>query len=226
MIFQKQLDRLESEVFFNRPQRRQAFLMTDSKGRYLEAQVHRGEAIVDIVWKSGARVDNKELLSIISDKIMNLDRPVVLVWLGTCEFTEKRGRNIYLREQNSVADVLARLQALKANIIKQNSSTEVIFLKCPIYSIIHENDRDSFSSEDEQLHEKLEILNQDISHLNATTVPNLSMDLLKNTKRKQGCRSNCVYKFQDLYKDGVHPIDILAELWLRKIQKIVCNICF
>ena len=68
MIFQKQLDRLESEVFFNRPQRRQAFLMTDSKGRYLEAQVHRGEAIVDIVWKSGARVDNKELLSIISDK--------------------------------------------------------------------------------------------------------------------------------------------------------------
>ena len=82
MIFQKQLDRLESEVFFNRPQRRQAFLMTDSKGRYLEAQVHRGEAIVDIVWKSGARVDNKELLSIISDKIMNLDRPVVLVWLG------------------------------------------------------------------------------------------------------------------------------------------------
>jgi hypothetical protein len=69
--------------------------------------------------------------------------------------------------------------------------------------------------------EKLEILNQDISHLNATTVPNFSMDLLKNTKRKQGRRSNYIYKFQDIYKDGVHPIDILAELWLRKIQKIV-----
>lgn len=49
---------------------------------------------------------------------MNLDRPVVLVWLGTCEFTEKRGRNIYLREKKSVADVLTRLQALKANIFK------------------------------------------------------------------------------------------------------------
>ena len=36
-------------------------------------------SFVDIAWKSGARVDNKELLSIISDKIMNLDRPVVLV---------------------------------------------------------------------------------------------------------------------------------------------------
>jgi hypothetical protein len=95
-----------------------------------------------------------------------------------------------------------------------------------MYSIVHANDGDSFSSEDEQLHEQLEILNQDISHLNATTVPNFSMDLLKNTKRKQGHRSNYIYKFQDLYKDGVHPIDILAELWLRKIQKILCNICF
>ena len=72
---------------------------------------------------------------------------------------EKRGRNIYLREKKSVADVLTRLQALKANILKQNSSTEVIFLKCPIYSIVHENGSDSFSSEDEQLHEQLEILN-------------------------------------------------------------------
>jgi hypothetical protein len=115
---------------------------------------------------------------------------------------------------------------LKANILKQNSSTEVIFLKCPIYSIVHENGSDSFSSEDEQLHEQLEILNQDISHLNATTVPNLSMDLLKNTKRKQGRRSNYIYKFQDLYKDAVHPIDIMAELCLEKSRKLYATFAF
>jgi hypothetical protein len=34
------------------------------------------------------------------------------------------------------------------------------------------------------------------------------------------------YNFKDLYKDGIHPIDTLAKLWLRKLQPIVIEKCF
>lgn len=225
---QKQLDRLESEVFFNRPQLRRAFLMTDSKGRYLEMQVNRGEDIVDIVWQSSARVDNTELLNRLLEKIDNLDRPLVFVWLGTCEFTEKERGQISLRKNNSVNDVVLRLRNVKRDILQKNPSTEVVFLKCPIFSIVCSNNCDSFKADDKVLQEKIENLNLEISVLNSDTmnVPNFSMDLLKNTKRDQAARSNYIYKFDDFYTDGVHPIDILAELWLRKIQKLVCNNCF
>jgi hypothetical protein len=30
----------------------------------------------------------------------------------------------------------------------------------------------------------------------------------------------------DLFKDGIHPIDTLAKLWLRKLQQIVIEKCF
>lgn len=60
-ILQKQLDRLEDEVIFNRVQKRKAFLVSDSKGRALDNVVQPLERIMDIVYRPGAKIDDAEL---------------------------------------------------------------------------------------------------------------------------------------------------------------------
>ena len=48
---QKQLDRLEDEVIFNRVQKRKVFLVSDNSGRALDNVVQPLEGIMDIVYK-------------------------------------------------------------------------------------------------------------------------------------------------------------------------------
>ncbi|CAC5389593.1 unnamed protein product [Mytilus coruscus] len=230
---QKQLDRFEDEVFFDRVQRRKAFLLSDSKGRYLKDVVQPLERIVDIVYKGGAKIDDAVLYQDLRQKITGLDNPLILIWLGTCEFTKKTGRYISLHTEISVSDVLDKLGNLKANILDVNSSAEILILKCPAYSIEHYNkyhrhpDSESFHDDDSILQDKIQDLNDKLVDLN-TNFPgsNFSLDLIKNTKVNKGRRSKYVFMFKDLYTDGIHPCPTLSMVWLRKIQKIVCKLCF
>lgn len=234
----KQLSRYETEIIFNRgnPPRR-VFLVSDSKGRYLEEQIKPDEPkFFEVIYKGGAKIDDTELFNDLSSNIKDLNEPLILIWLGTCEFTTKRGAYVHLNK-TTVADFRNKLVELKTKIHQENSTSEIIFLQCPVYSIMVYNEDHRhpnsaiFEADDLDLIEKIRLANEEISLLNRDfTGPLFSRDLLKNTKRKHAGetehRSNYVYKFGDLYCDGIHPKDILAELWLRKIQKIACDFCF
>ena len=157
----------------------------------------------------------------------------------TCDFTkfDRRTRYLSLDEDVSVADVVDKLQNIKREVLKVNASTEVIFLQCPVFSIRlwneyqNHSNPDSFKDDDEALIGKIGNLNDEIDSINSTRSPPFSLDLLRASKVRRGRSQNRIqtkyaYNFKDLYKDGIHPIDTLAKLWLRKLQQIVIEKCF
>ena len=109
--------------------------------------------------------------------------------------------------------------------LSSNGSTQI--LKCSKYPISlntkkHSNP-DSFKDDDEALIGKIGNLNDEIDSINSTRSPPFSLDLLRASKVRRGWSQNRIqtkyaYNFKDLYKDGIHPIDTLAKLWLRKLQ--------
>ena len=127
----KQLDRFETEFHFKNQEnrRRKAFLMSDSKGNYLQRVVERGQDMFDIVFQMGASSENRHLLSKILDVVRGVDSPLLMVWTGACDFTkfDRRTRYLSLDEDVSVADVVDKLQNMKREVLKVNASTEVNF---------------------------------------------------------------------------------------------------
>ena len=93
-------------------------------------------------------------------------------------------------------------------------------------------DYETFSADDKTLETKVEILNNELSKLNAgTDEPKFSLDLFKCSRVRTGrnkrkLKSIYTFNMKDLYNDGIHPNPLLAHLWLRKIQEIVLDKCF
>ena len=84
-----------------------------------------------------------------------------------------------------------------------------------------------FKNDDVTLVSKIKWLNSFFHAMNgeANKTPKISEDLNKNTKNKKG-HSRYFYNYKELTTDGIHPVDILAKLWLKKFQKIVLEKCF
>ena len=229
----KQLDRFNVDIASLKDrQRRKVILMSDSKGRYLKAEVNKGEDIIDFIFESGARSDNKKLLEKVKSFITGLQNPVLMVWLGTCEFTKKeKDFTISLVKDRTVDEVIENLKQIKKEILKTNSSTEILFLQCPIYSIKewnkhhgHENP-DSFGGDDLILEEKVDSLNLELIALNEHSFsrPKFSLDIVRSSKVKSGAtkfRKKTTYRYEDYYSDGIHPCSLLSKLWLFKLLRI------
>lgn len=237
---QKQLDRFETEFHLGRQttMKRKAFLISDSKGKYLKKVVNRGENILKIFYKKGASSNNDTLRRMAKDAVRGEDSPLLLVWTGTCDFTDfdTSNRTISLNGV-SVPDVLDRLRKFRDSILEVNPSTEFIFLQCPHFSIKLWNESldETVAAEledDEKLFEKIDQLNNELDSLNADiSGPRFSLDLYKNTRVRRGRERNSIktksfYNFGNLYTDGIHPIPLLAEVWLRKLQQIVIQKCY
>ncbi|CAG2194616.1 unnamed protein product [Mytilus edulis] len=147
--------------------------MTDSKGKYLQNVVNRDEDIIEILFKKGAKRSNKSLLRRAKDSVRGCDSPLLMVWTGTCDFTNflPGDRNISINEI-SVANVLADLNDVKKEILEVNPTTEIIFLHCPHFSIKLWNDKQGHTEsgsngDDNVLAEKIDQLNEEIISLNA-----------------------------------------------------------
>ena len=94
----KQLERIEDEVRFL-SQNRRAFLMTDSKGRYLAQQVERSEDIFRPIFRSGAQSGDSRLLQRVTAAVHGLASPLVLVWLVTCDLTKMQSKEKHCYER-------------------------------------------------------------------------------------------------------------------------------
>jgi hypothetical protein len=205
---------------------RKCFLLTDSKGRYLLPFLERRENFV-VVWKSGARINDAYILEQVKVKVTRVNSPLILIWFGTCDFTQL-GRDMdKLLRDITVDSAVTSLLEMKSKLIQYNSTAEVIFLQCPVYSIYHWNLYKGLQCEehyDQVLHQLLSSFNSKIDELNGQYSPKFSLDLEKNTKTKHGKKSKYFFNFKDLYIDGIHPGPALSELWLKKMKKLVASL--
>lgn len=205
-------------------------IISDSKGRYLKEFSKQR----DIVWICKGGWTSSDIFTFIHKNLRKLLRKhnkiSLYIWVGTCDFTEKIRRFVYLR--NKQQDVMQRLcnnlQGIKDICV--SSKIKLTFLQCPFYSIQiwnsykgHPNS-ESFKSDDQFLTAQINSLNDFIQDLNVSLnsyTPKLNQDLLRSRKgsgKKQRYSVNL-----KLLKDGIHPDKALARSWFtsiyRKIQK-------
>ena len=223
---QKQIDSIEEfvdekSVAF----RHRVFVITDSKGRYISKYLERRD-FVEIVYRGGARIGDKALLGRLRGRISGLSKPIVMLWLGTCDITQKqRGGSAISMRQTDVKEIINRLQEMILVIKGMNNSAEVVCLQCPAYSISIWNNKHGCEGdgkeEDKVLESFIEEFNSEVDAINSFYTPKFTLDLLKNTKT--GTRSRYYLNFNALYLDGIHPGEIISKLWFLKMKKLALD---
>lgn len=224
----KQTEKIEESIENFTSCDRRVFLVTDSKGRNLSRHLQRRD-FLDIIWKSGAQTCSEELKARVRQKVLGLQNPLILLWLGTCDFTQKRPcSKIAIRGVTS-KDVFLSLEKFRSEILSYNDTCQVVILQCPVYSISTWNVRkgghaDAYKDEDCVLQDNVSNFNDAVDNFNCFYTPKFSLDLQRNTKTKKGQRSKYYFHFSDLYTDGIHPGEELSKLWLFKIKKLIMNL--
>jgi hypothetical protein len=207
-------------------------ILTDSKAKYLR-NVGSLPLENNIKWwfKSGQTSDLglNWLRSNLDNKIGQLDNISLYVWLGTCDLTFKTNDTVDIRENPKEAiDNLIRNFEDIVTLIQGYPVCKVTFLEIPVYSIYLWNkakehpDPRSFISKDNTLISHILDANHKIRALNnrlSVRSPGLNNDVYHpitcHTKNKHK-RARDLYNF-NLYRDGIHPKELLAKVWLRKI---------
>ena len=220
----KEISHFETLLRDERRPGRRAFVVTDSKGRYLSRCLERRDYL-QFIWRGGARIGDDDLLGVLEEKIRDMQEPLVLIWLGTCDLTKLGQRKRVSLRRIEPTDLRNALDEMQKKILQINSSSKVIFLKCPVYSISkwnesHGLDLQERDGSDDQLETAVKNFNEVIDSLNNCYTPKFSLDLLKNTKTKHGRQSRYYFNFKDLYLDGIHPGPEVSKLWLLRIRKI------
>ncbi len=112
-------------------------------------------------------------------------------------------------------------------------SASVVFLEIPPYSIQEWNnsrghsDASSFIEEDRLLYERISYINDYIHQVNTTLgvrSPRFKSDLLRYRKTKRANSKRTSVNFS-LYRDGIHPGEILARCWMKKIWTRMLTDC-
>lgn len=73
---------------------------------------------------------------------------MVLIWLGTCEITQKKGK--YIKSLNypyqNMEFILTEYRKLKLRIKRVNPQAVILFIMCPYYSISRANKHHSIDN--------------------------------------------------------------------------------
>jgi len=112
------------------------YLITDSKGAAIR-RVVPSIARFHIIDKSGVNAADKKFIKRVSEEIKDKDRPIVIIWFGTCELTRKSGKYLKLRESpfQNIEICLTECRKFKKRLLEANKSALIVFLECPYYSI-------------------------------------------------------------------------------------------
>ena len=76
--------------------KRNTYLVTDSKGRCIR-RVVPSIGRFHIISEIGANSADERFTDSVVEEIKDKVKPRVIVWFGTCEITQKKGKNISLR---------------------------------------------------------------------------------------------------------------------------------
>ena len=201
-------------------------LRSDSKGRaFLPFLNYRNK--INLIYRSGASITNPFMKNTLI-KVNKTANPIVVLFFGTCELTNKQGKYILVPENlDAKLDEIKRNYLLcKRDIIQANPSAKVIFLDCPYQSIIIWNFLKghpcpgSFENDQKRLESAITILNTIIRDINGNQiVPRLALDITYSTKKKG--KAPKYYRNYSLLRDGVHPTDQLTRLWFLRIRRMI-----
>lgn len=217
-------------------------ILSDSKGRFLSDQVDPVENVESqIIWwsESGAKIQDRYnwLTSNLDREINQIGNIHLFIWLGTCNLTKKSGKFIQLAHNDDTEVELITYYIGKIiDLLKGYTGSRVTFLEIPEYSIVSYNkyhghhNPSSFRIADKELQSQIYTLNGKIRDINEslnTISPEFTSDL--RTKRTFRRRRRIIvqhYTNFSLYSDGIHPKNLLARYWLRKLAIYIANTCW
>jgi hypothetical protein len=176
----------------NKNRRKQAILLTDSKGKYLEEELSTESYLqLQVVHKSSISTDNPETRPFIWSTLRNLlninDRAIICLWIGTCDFTFKFTKTGYIHLKYNtntyrprVDTIVERLQNLKRQIETRYRRWRVILLECPPFSIIQYNktlghlNSNTFHKQTVKLEDQITYFNEQIQAIDLTAASNIT----------------------------------------------------
>lgn len=207
-----------------------AILVGDSKLRHLYFEMN-SRTHINMTWRSGAKLDHDYLTLIVDRHIQRYAKPTVLLWFGTCEFTEfsagnKKKKYIDLAPNfNGIIDVLiTKYMAYKQRCIALKPNVKVVFIETPMYSLIEWNKKkghpnpDRFRNNQLILEKAILDFNLLLKELNSPLLPpHINQDMFLYIKRKPNqpqTRKACYM----LLLDGIHPGKQISQLWIIRIK--------
>ncbi|VDI08651.1 Hypothetical predicted protein [Mytilus galloprovincialis] len=197
----------------------------------------------NIVWwcKQSVKIEQSYswLKRILPTKLYQLGDIALYIWLGTCNLTTKTPDSKYINltseETSSIEHITKHLENFK-KLIAEYPQVKLTFLEIPVYSIKAYNQHQGhtepliFRDQDKALAEQIHIVNQEIRNLNQsinTHSPDFSVFLkARSQHRTRSHRDTWEYFNFNLYRDGIHPSQHLAQVWLREIAKRIKIDCW
>ena len=170
---------------------------------------------------------------------------ILYLWSGTCDASQKQTftntlsgyatNRYWLSLQPNELLLNRALRALnRLTKFAKIKNFEVIILEIPVYCIQACNDYNgytcsdasvSFADQDKKLHIAIDELNFEIRKLNKSRIsPKFNCDL-KSTRINHRGRASTNYVFTN-FKDGIHPLPVLARYWLRRIAENIKLSCY
>ena len=206
---------------------RNVIMRSDSKGRaFLSKLSYRNR--INLVFRSGASITAPFMQAATLNKIRYTNKPIVILFFGTCELTQKSGKYIYVPDdiENRVLSVKENYINYKQKVINANPNAIVKFLECPYQSIVIWNflkghpHPGTFEKDQKRLEEAIKTLNIIIKEINGDQiVTRISKDQIYSIKKKQ--KAPIYMKNYGLLRDGVHMNELLTKLWFKRIVRMV-----
>ena len=215
-------------------------IFSDSKAAYLERFKQEECVGSNILWNiyrgNNSGQITRRVKDTLNDLVASYGKVHVYLWVGTCDLTIKRGDFIDLQDNTeqalrSLSDNLLQLE----EFFQGRSSAKLTILQIPYYSIRKWNSlKGDDTSESPQNIEKdlelkrlVDVSNGVIDQINfrlSTRSPKFNLDIERQSKKRQQAPKISIN--WGLFKDGVHPDDLLARVWLRNICKGIIRECY
>lgn len=231
---------VEAPIRFSGRLTKQPILIGDSKGNYLKSHsdlIEQFHSFIDFQCRGGARFADyfPWLVKNLQKKVDRYGCITLYIFLGTCDLTTRKGKYIELRHtDDAIAVSYLKYQIDRFfNFVSNFPTVSIVFLEIPPYSIQEWNksrghrDYKSFLSQDLALYERLSLVNEYIKTVNERTnvkSPRFHLDLLRTRKCTGDSHKRASINFAG-YKDGIHPLPLLARCWLKRIIILILADC-
>lgn len=212
---------------------RTLLVVGDSKVKYIRSWA-RSDIERAIIWYSVGGLTTQKAGVWLNDNIDNIIKDYgyvdICLWTGTCDITRKVGKFIYPSSDKQIVDVtLERYTQISQLKLKYGIRLSFIIFEVPYFSVSlwnkHRGHRNpsEFSKSNRVVEKALVDLNLGIKEINlkiGTISPRFSIDLVKSRVTKTRKQKVSTYHNYNLLKDGVHPTNMLAQYWMRKVESV------
>jgi len=231
----KHLDK--TPVFVESQNQWKPICFSDSKGNYLDNANPHEEIAWEITWKTFRGGDSTRICQALRGDIQNLTQRYgkvhIYLWAGTCDLTSKNGPviNIHPSPQEAQRQLVNNLLSLEEHVTPIEN-VRLTVLQIPYYSVrvwndIHGVSQPHDKEKDDQIKSLIDVVNGVIDQINeraGNRSPKFNVDIEKTYKHKNQCTKYATN--WSLFRDGIHPGDLLAKVWLRNICKEIKRRCY